>query len=491
MSRVGRWIVALLALMLTPALPAAAPHRPAADAARDWGQVAMRTNDGHFVLGNPAAKVRLVEILSFTCPHCAAFSGEMGSALIDRYVRSGKVSYEVRIALRDPFDMAAALLARCAGPQRFFAVMPALFAAQGDWLERGTVWAQTGPKLEEMGEARAMQAVAAGAGSMRGSLRAGFPKGAPRRALPICPNNTAWRTRRPRSGSRASPAPPLSSSMACRLPTCTIGLRSIASCRRRCARIYQEHRMFARRPATALILALSLLACSKKEDGASPATPLPTGPVAAVAPPAGKDWTEVATSTPEGGVLLGNPNAAIKFVEYASLTCPHCRDFTAEATEPFQTKYVRTGKVSWEYRPFILNSLDVAAFLLTRCRGPEPFFKLMEQAYADQNAWVGRFMQLTPEQQAGLQGADQSEMFKRIAAAAGLDGFFRARGLPAAQADKCLSDAAAAEALAQGTNVATSELNVTGTPTFFVNGKLDDTLHTWEQVDARLSALTG
>jgi protein-disulfide isomerase len=247
--------------------------------------------------------------------------------------------------------------------------------------------------------------------------------------------------------------------------------------------------MMPRRPfVAALSFALALAGCSKKADEGSSQ---PSGPVAAVAPPAGKSWTEVAAMTPEGGVRIGNPDAPVKFVEYASLTCPHCRDFTAEAAEPLQQKYISTGKVSWEYRPFILNSLDVAAFLLARCRGAEPFFKLAEQAYAQQNDWVGKFMALTPEQQAQMQASDPSQLFKKIAAASGLDSFFRVRGLPAAQADKCLADQAAAQALADNTNKANTEQNVTGTPTFFFNGTKADDLHTWSDVDKRLGALTG
>jgi len=249
--------------------------------------------------------------------------------------------------------------------------------------------------------------------------------------------------------------------------------------------------MMPRRPlAAALSFALALTACSKKTDEAGGSS-LPSGPVAPVPPPAGKSWVEVTSMTPEGGVRIGNPNAAVKFVEYASLTCPHCRDFTKEAAEPLQQKYIATGKVSWEYRPFILNSLDVAAFLLARCRGAEPFFKLAEQTYGAQETWVGQYMQLTPDQQAQLQATDPSQLFKKIAAASGLDAFFRARGLSSAQQDKCLGDTAAAQALADNTNKATNEQAVTGTPTFFINGTKAEDLHLWTDVDKRLGQLTG
>lgn len=166
MNRLMRRLLPILLLVFAAPLAAAAPSKrpPAPAAARDWTKVATRTPSGTFVQGNPAAKVKLVEYLSFTCPHCAAFEAAGARPLADRYIRTGLVSYEVRIALRDPFDLAAALLARCNGPQGFFAMKPVLFAAQNDWLAKGQAWGQTDPKLDQMSEAQAGKAIAAGAG---------------------------------------------------------------------------------------------------------------------------------------------------------------------------------------------------------------------------------------------------------------------------------------------------------------------------------------
>lgn len=162
-------VAALLALALLPAaLATAAPlRRPAAHAPvapKDWTQIASRTADGSFVIGNPAAKVKLVEFLSFTCPHCAVFEGEAVPKLLATYVRPGLVSYEVRIALRDPFDLAAAVLARCDGPRRFFALAPVIYAAQDRWAQQGSAWAVTAPDLEKMPPADVVPALAKGSG---------------------------------------------------------------------------------------------------------------------------------------------------------------------------------------------------------------------------------------------------------------------------------------------------------------------------------------
>lgn len=109
------------------ALAAAAP-------AVDWTKKVTETPAGAFVLGNPAAKTRLVEYVSYTCSHCAHFSGE-ATAPLRKYVASGGTAVEVRHAVRDPIDFAATLLARCTGPAHFFAAHEKLFATQQTWFD--------------------------------------------------------------------------------------------------------------------------------------------------------------------------------------------------------------------------------------------------------------------------------------------------------------------------------------------------------------------
>jgi protein-disulfide isomerase len=88
---------------------------------------------GAFVQGNPAAKVQLVEYLSFTCPHCAHFVGEASVPLKRDYVAKGLAAVEIRNAVRDRFDFAASLLARCGGARRFFGNAEAIMAGQSNW----------------------------------------------------------------------------------------------------------------------------------------------------------------------------------------------------------------------------------------------------------------------------------------------------------------------------------------------------------------------
>ncbi|WP_037503887.1 DsbA family protein [Sphingomonas jaspsi] len=103
-------------------------------AAHDWSRTVIKTAEGGFQIGNPAAKVKLVEYGSMTCSHCAHFDETGYKPLIANYVRTGKVAFEFRNYVRDPYDLAAALTARCGGTTRFFALTNGLFATRETWI---------------------------------------------------------------------------------------------------------------------------------------------------------------------------------------------------------------------------------------------------------------------------------------------------------------------------------------------------------------------
>ncbi|HVI99097.1 MAG TPA: thioredoxin domain-containing protein [Sphingomonas sp.] len=137
----------------------------AAPAQKDWTTVVTQTASGSFVMGNPAARVKVIEYLSYTCPHCAAFSQESAPVLRGQMVKSGKVSLELRNAVRDKLDLTAAALARCVGRQGFFAASDAIFASQRDWYPRGAQFIQTNSgRLGLYPESAKLRAYADGAG---------------------------------------------------------------------------------------------------------------------------------------------------------------------------------------------------------------------------------------------------------------------------------------------------------------------------------------
>jgi len=133
-------------------------------AAKDWTATVTKLPSGAYLVGNPAAKVKLVEYLSYTCPHCAAFHKESASVL-GGFIRSGSTSLEVRNQIHDQLDLAAALLAQCAGPQHFKPLMEAFYDQQDAWLRAGIDFEQdNGRRLAMYPPAARLKAAAQGAG---------------------------------------------------------------------------------------------------------------------------------------------------------------------------------------------------------------------------------------------------------------------------------------------------------------------------------------
>lgn len=195
------------------------------------------------------------------------------------------------------------------------------------------------------------------------------------------------------------------------------------------------------------------------------AAPASARPHAGAARPV--DWTRSFAVTADGGFRMGNPKAKVAIVEYGSLTCPHCRHFAETSVKPLITGYVRTGKASYEFRPLVLNGIDLAATLVARCGGPSRFFPIAEQLYASQPTWIGR---ITEDQQQKLQAMPETQMMLTIARITGVIGIAAAHGIPPVRAEACARNEPAARQLAKMAEAAGGR-GVDGTPTFFVNGE--------------------
>ncbi|HEY0112759.1 MAG TPA: thioredoxin domain-containing protein [Allosphingosinicella sp.] len=204
--------------------------------------------------------------------------------------------------------------------------------------------------------------------------------------------------------------------------------------------------------------------------------------------PAAQDWTRNVVLTPEGGFRMGNPNAKVKLVEYGSLTCPHCADFAASAKGPLAA-YVRSGKVSFEYRSYVLNGIDLTATLVARCAAPARFFPLVDELFASQGSWVGRISGLPQAQKDRLKGLPESQRLGRLADIGGITAIAARHGIPAAQSKRCLADNAALERLGR-MGEAAEALGVQGTPTFFVNGSNIGS-HDWSSLQPILREAAG
>jgi len=214
-------------------------------------------------------------------------------------------------------------------------------------------------------------------------------------------------------------------------------------------------------------------------------------PAAAQARPAAKaaavhDWTKSVAITPAGGFRMGNPAARVRLIEYGSLACPHCRHFEEDAFKPLEA-YVRTGKVSYEFRNMVLNAPDIAVSLLTRCAGPAKFFAMSQTVYATQPDWEKRLETISAADRAALDQMSDQQQLIRYAELGGLTDIAAQFGVTAARARQCLADQQGLDRLL-GMSRAANAVGVTHTPTFAINGKIRSELATWDEVEPALKA---
>jgi len=121
-------IVRVAALVAAAALlGGAAPGRS------NWHTVVIETDYGHRV-GNPDAKVKLVEFFSYTCPHCAEFAQQGEGAIKLAYLAPGRVSVEYRQLIRDPVDLTVGMLVNCGAAAKFPGNHEAFILGQSRWI---------------------------------------------------------------------------------------------------------------------------------------------------------------------------------------------------------------------------------------------------------------------------------------------------------------------------------------------------------------------
>jgi protein-disulfide isomerase len=166
--------------------------------------------------------------------------------------------------------------------------------------------------------------------------------------------------------------------------------------------------------------------------------------------------------------VLGEETAEVTVIEYASPTCPHCAAFHRDVYPAFKEQYIDTGKVKFILRPFVRNVLDAAVFMLADAAGPTNYHNVVDTFMRTQETWM------TAE-------APRDAIFD-IATELG----FTQESFEAALTNQDLFTAM--EAVREQ---ALNEFGLTGTPTFYVNGKTLTGGQTLEQLAAEIDPLLG
>jgi protein-disulfide isomerase len=204
------------------------------------------------------------------------------------------------------------------------------------------------------------------------------------------------------------------------------------------------------------------------------------------------DWTRTVAATPEGGFRLGNPQAKVAVIEFASFTCPHCAAFAAEGFPAIRDKYVRTGKVSFEMRVALRDRADLVAATLAQCAGPRRYFDLAEALFAAQSDWETRAIDWDSGHPAGFDGPDGPATMAAFAGGAGLDLIAKQHGVAPGALHRCFADTAIRANVTKTTAEAWDTRKIHGTPGFVVNGVQVDDVHGWTALEPLLqNALNG
>lgn len=205
-----------------------------------------------------------------------------------------------------------------------------------------------------------------------------------------------------------------------------------------------------------------------------------------------QNWAEVVSKTEEGGFRMGKPDAPIRIVEFASLTCSHCADFSETGFDPLVENYISQGLVNFEVRNFVRDPLDLTAAILSRCNGADPYFQITERMFANQAQMFNAIQsadQAQLQQLATPEAVQSGAAFVGFAEAAGLIDFVGSMGISGEAARQCLTDATDREELTEMRNQAINQYNLAGTPTFLVNGEVVQNATTWAQLESRIQEL--
>ncbi|HAR54130.1 MAG TPA: thiol-disulfide oxidoreductase, partial [Roseovarius nubinhibens] len=110
-------------------------------------------------------------------------------------------------------------------------------------------------------------------------------------------------------------------------------------------------------------------------------------------------------------MVLGNEDAKVTVMEYASFTCPHCASFHENQFKQLKVDYIDTGKIRFVYRDVYFDRYGLWAAMVARCEGPSKFFGISNLLYEQQREWMD------PQDP-----VKTSENLRRLGRIAGLDG---------------------------------------------------------------------
>lgn len=149
-----------------------------------------------------------------------------------------------------------------------------------------------------------------------------------------------------------------------------------------------------------------------------------------------------------GDHIVGEPDAPLTLIEYASLSCHHCADFHNTVLPAVKKEFIDTGKLRFIYRHFPLNLQALHAAMLVNCLPEDQQFKFLSVLFRTQESWA--------------YNKNYIELLSNIA---------KLGGANASLVDACFQDKAIEERIFQTQLDAKQQLDIQSTPSFYLNGK--------------------
>lgn len=165
---------------------------------------------------------------------------------------------------------------------------------------------------------------------------------------------------------------------------------------------------------------------------------------------------------------IGGRGTRVILIEYASPTCPHCATFANNIYPGLKEKYIDTGDITFIIRPFIRNALDAAVFMLAEAAGAEGYYEVIDTFFATQNQWAFSQTPRDAIQEVALQLGFTEESF-----------------------EAALTNQSLYEGMESMREQALEEFDLTGTPTFYLNGEKLTGEQSFEAFSAKIDPLLG
>ena len=186
----------------------------------------------------------------------------------------------------------------------------------------------------------------------------------------------------------------------------------------------------------------------------------------AVSPVKADGLSDLMEPGPLGEHILGDPEAPVTIIEYASMTCPHCKRFHEGPFKEIKKKYIDTGKAKLYFREFPFDPRAAAAFMLAACAPKERYFSMIDVLFKQQSVW-----------------ARSDKVVAELQKISKLAGFTQESFEACLKNQELLDNVVAIQEKAQ------KEYKVDATPSFFINGERYKGAPTVEEMGKAIEAL--